>query len=119
MSNTRNLVPFVAAIALAGAQAAAAPNSNIIFHANLDQHPGYANVWGYTAPNGTDYALLGGTDGLCVINVSNPDAPYETGFIPGPLSTWRELKTYSHYCYVGSEGGAGIQIVDLADPEHP
>lgn len=119
MPTSRNALVIVAAIVLAGAPVAAAPNLNIIFHANLDQHPGYANIWGYTAPNGAEYALVGGTDGLFVVNVSNPAAPYETGFIPGPLSTWREMKSYGHYCYVGSEGGAGIQIVDLVDPENP
>lgn len=91
----------------------------MIFHANLNEHPGYANIWGYTSPGGVDYALVGAVDGLSVVNLSDPDNPYETGFIPGPTSTWRELKTYSQYCYVGSEGGGGIQIVDLVNPEHP
>lgn len=104
---------------LVGAPANAAPNHNVIFHSNLDQYAGYANVWGYTAPSGDEYALLGATTGLSVINVTDPDAPFETGFIPGPNSTWRELKTYQQYCYVGTEGGGGIQIVSLANPESP
>src|SRR6185436_19812591 len=79
----------------------------------------YANVWGYNAPNGQSYALLGATTGLAVINVSDPGNSYEAGFIPGPTSTWRELRSFSHYAYVVSEGGGGLQIVDLNDPENP
>lgn len=97
----------------------AGPNANVIFHANLDEHGTYNDVWGYTAPNGDEYALLGTTGGMAVINVTNPGAPYETGFFSGPTSTWRDIKTYGHYAYVVNETGGGMRIVDLADPENP
>jgi choice-of-anchor B domain-containing protein len=100
-------------------EAGAGPSENVIFHANLDQHGTYANIWGYTAPDGREYALLGCTTGLAVINVSDPDNPYETGFISGPTSSWREIKTHSNYAYVVNEAGGGLQIVNLANPENP
>jgi choice-of-anchor B domain-containing protein len=92
---------------------------DMIFHAQLDEHVAYANVWGYNAPNGQSYALLGATTGLAVINVSDPQNPYEAGFISGPTSSWREIRTYSHYAYVTNETGGGLMIVNLADPENP
>jgi choice-of-anchor B domain-containing protein len=102
-----------------GGTAEAQVSQNVIFHSNLDQYAGYANVWGYTAPSGDEYALLGTTTGLSVVNVSDPRNPYETGFIPGPTSTWREVKSYQQYAYVTTEAGGGLDIVDLTDPENP
>ncbi len=104
---------------LSGSDAAAQPGQNVIFHARLDEYSSYANVWGYTAPDGREYALLGATTGLSVINLEDPTHPYETGFFSGPTSTWREIATYGHYAYVVTEGGGGLVIVDLADPENP
>ena len=34
--------------------------------------------------------------------------------IAGPESLWRDIKTYQHHAYVVSEGGSGIQVVDLS-----
>jgi len=35
--------------------------TNVTFFSNLNQYAsaGYSNIWGYVAPNGTEYALLG------------------------------------------------------------
>ncbi len=110
--------PALLALLLAGA-AQAGPTFNVIFHARVDDHSAYNDVWGYTAPNGDEYALLGCTTGLAVINVSDPDAPYETGFLPGASSTWRDIKTYGQYAYVTNETSGGIAIVNLTNPESP
>jgi len=118
-TSRRSPVLLAALAALLAGPAAAGPTFNVIYHANLDQHPGYNDIWGYTAPDGREYALLGCTTGLAVVNVSNPSAPYETGFLPGATSTWRDIKTLGHYAYVTNESSGGIAIVDLADPESP
>jgi choice-of-anchor B domain-containing protein len=107
------------AVAAGAPPALAQSSSNVILHANLDSHVGYSDVWGYTAPNGDEYALLGTWNGLAVVNVTDPAAPYETGFIPGQFSQWRDIKTYQHWAYVTNETGDGLAIVDLSDPEHP
>jgi choice-of-anchor B domain-containing protein len=110
---------LLAGLACASSPAAAQMSANVIFQANLDDHAGYSDVWGYTAPNGDEYALLGTWNGLSVINVADPAAPYETGFLTGQFSTWRDIKTYQHWAYVTNESGGGLAIVDLADPENP
>jgi choice-of-anchor B domain-containing protein len=74
----------------------------------------YSAIWGYTAPDGREYALLGGYRGLHIIDITTAPV-HEVAFIDGPDNGWREIKTYSHYAYVVSEGGAGLQIVDLAN----
>lgn len=103
---------------LAATAAAQGVNCTLLGTHNL--HAPYANVWGYVAPNGKEYALLGATTGTVVVDVSNPANPIERGFIPGATSTWRELNTYQQYCYVSTEaGGAGIQVIDLTNPDQP
>lgn len=77
-----------------------------------------ANVWGYAA-NGREYALLGAAQGMIIIDVTNPDQPQQIVQIPGPNNLWKEIKTYQHYAYIVSEGGMGVQIVDLSNLPSP
>ncbi|MEO8209698.1 MAG: choice-of-anchor B family protein [bacterium] len=74
----------------------------------------YASCWGYVA-GGREYAIIGHYAGTTVYDITNPSNILNKGTIPGPGSfyNYREMKTYSHYLYIVSEGGQGIQIVDL------
>jgi len=90
---------------------------------NLNQHGGaldsYSALWGYTAPDGREYAILGCYTGTAFIDITDTLNIHEIGFVPtvNPSSganIWREIKTYSHYAYIVSEvDSSGIQIVDL------
>lgn len=90
-------------------------NINTTFRAKMT-FPGQtlANIWGYSA-NGREYALAGAAKGLIIIDVTNPDNPQQIVQIPGPNNLWKEIKTYGHYAYITSEGGQGIQVVDLSN----
>jgi len=78
------------------------------------------DVWGYTAPDGHEFALVGHRTGTYIFDVStNPHDPIEVGFIPGAISTWRDLKMHGYYCYVTNESGGGIDIISLEDPFNP
>ncbi len=74
----------------------------------------YASCWGYVA-GGREYAIIGHYAGTTVYDVTNPSNIINKGTISGPGSfyNYREMKTYSHYLYIVSEGGQGVQIVDL------
>ncbi len=87
---------------------------NIQFQANLP-YSGQtcANVWSYVDTTGREYALVGASNGLSIVDVTNPAAPFEVKQIPGPNSLWREVETWGRYAYVVTEGGGGLQIVDL------
>lgn len=74
----------------------------------------YSSCWGYTDSSGREYALMGAVSGLSIVDISNPATADEVAFIPGPISTWREIKTHGHYAYVVSEAGGGTQIIDLS-----
>lgn len=73
------------------------------------------DCWGYVSPSGREYALIGLSHGTGFVEITNPGNAQVIGFIPGPASLWRDVQVYQHYAYVVSEGGGGIQVVDLAD----
>jgi choice-of-anchor B domain-containing protein len=92
-----------------------AQNSNFQLRSSIT-YPGQtlANICGWTSPDGHEYALIGAQKGLIITDITNPEVPVQIVQIPGPNNLWKEIKTYSHYAYVTSEGGGGVQIVDLS-----
>lgn len=94
--------------------------SGILLAANLtmgELDPGQDgnDIWGYTSPSGREYAIMGTTGGTSFVEVTNPGNPQVVGYIDGPNSLWRDMKTYGSYAYIVSEGGGGIQVVSLSD----
>jgi len=87
---------------------------------NYDARSSYADVWGYAAPNGREYALGAlQNQGLVVVDVTAVP-PVEVGFVPlsAGTSDSKEVETYGQYAYVVNERGP-MQIVSLADPTRP
>jgi choice-of-anchor B domain-containing protein len=84
-------------------------------HGTSGQNTQFSNCWGWVSPDGKEYALIGTYTGTSIIDL-NSDTLKEVAFIEGPTAAYcyREIKTYKHYAYIVSEGGAGIQIVDLS-----
>lgn len=122
------LVPILAfsiltgAATVAGREALAAPpiSRNVTLHAHLTDYPITSACTAYVHPDGREYAVVGTGEGTSIVNVTNPDACYEVGFIPGLSSQWREMKSYRQWIYITTEApGGGIQIVRMTDPEHP
>ncbi len=74
-----------------------------------------SNIWGYVAPNGTEYAIIGTELGVSIVNLAVPTNPVEVQFLTGIQTIWREVKTFSHYAYISNEGGDGLRIIDLAN----
>jgi choice-of-anchor B domain-containing protein len=91
-----------------------AQDFNVQFRSKLT-FPGQtlANVCGYTQ-DGREYALIGASKGLVIAEITNPDNPAIIAQIPGPDNLWKEIKTYRNFAYVTSEGGGGLQIVDMS-----
>ncbi|HRI86461.1 MAG TPA: choice-of-anchor B family protein, partial [Ignavibacteria bacterium] len=94
------------------------PNQGTYLLKNLNQHTLnnylYSAIWGYVAPNGREYALLGCPNGTAFIDVTDSANIREVDFVTGPNNNWREMKTYSHYAYVVSEANnSRLQIIDL------
>ncbi|MEO8168752.1 MAG: choice-of-anchor B family protein, partial [bacterium] len=90
-------------------------------HVNVYPGRGYSALWGYTAPDGREYALLGvnGTStsapgGTSFVDITDSANVRQVAFVKGPNSSWREMKTYKNYAYVVTEAGSGTQIIDLS-----
>ncbi len=90
-------------------------NVSLLSHLNQYASVGYNDIWGYVDPQGREYALLGTDSGTSIVDITNPTQAVEVAFIPGANSIWRDIKTSGHYMYAVSEGGLGLQIVDLSD----
>jgi choice-of-anchor B domain-containing protein len=94
---------------------------NMTFRSQLP-YPGMSlsNIGGFVDTLGNEYALVGTSEGLSIVDVTDPDNPFELQAIPGPNSIWREVKTWGRYAYVTTEGGAqGLQILDLRNLPNP
>lgn len=115
----KTMRPFLFLIALLYTSQLAAQNINTVFRSKMTfPNETLANCWHYAA-DGKEYALLGAAKGLIIVDVTNPDAPQQIVQIPGPNNLWKEIKTYQHYAYIVSEGGQGIQIVNLNNLPSP
>ena len=72
------------------------------------------DIWGYVAPDGTEYAIVGTTTGTLVYSLEDPTNPIERVFIPGSNSTWRDMKQWGEYVYVTADAGNdGLLIIDM------
>lgn len=88
--------------------------------ANIGANPNTDNtndIWGWVSPvTNKEYALVGVSNGLAFVDISNPEAPVYLGTLPPHTgnSLWRDVETLDHYCFVGSEAsGHGLQVFDL------
>lgn len=105
-----------------GGQAAGYPCDNVdllafLPLASIGGGAGSAN-WGWTDPgSGREFALMGRSNGTAFVEITNPTAPVYLGNLPSHTGTssWRELKSYSHYAFIVSDlnGAHGMQIFDL------
>ena len=84
---------------------------------------GVAGSWGYTAPDGSRYALMGTAKGIVVIDLRDSANPRVVDEIDGPINTtlpgvyWREMRVYGTHAYIVSEQTdfrGGVMILDLS-----
>ncbi|MBC8063772.1 MAG: choice-of-anchor B family protein [Chlorobia bacterium] len=69
---------------------------------------------GYVSPSGKEYAIIGLSNGNAVVNITNPLVPVIVGHIPGVASQWHEVCVLGNYAYGTTEGGGGVQVIDLS-----
>jgi choice-of-anchor B domain-containing protein len=78
------------------------------------------DVWGWRDPEtGQEYALVGRTDGLAFVDITNRLDPVFVGDLPrtqgSPTAAWRDMKVYRDHVFVVADasGRHGMQIFDL------
>ncbi len=79
---------------------------------------GGSDVWAYTAPDGSEYAIMGVLDGFAVVSIPSMEI---VGHIEGPTEddVWfhRDVVVRGHYAYTVTENlgtNEGLQIIDLS-----
>jgi choice-of-anchor B domain-containing protein len=76
------------------------------------------DLWGWTDPvTGTEWALMGRTNGTAFISLEDPTAPVYVGNLPTQTgnSSWRDIKVFDDHAFIVSDnnGAHGIQVFDL------
>jgi len=94
-------------------------NVELLAHIPINNFAGNHNMandcWGYVSPAGREYAILGLERGFGFVEVSDPLDPQIIETIPGPASLWHDVKVIGQFAYGVSEGGSGIQVMDLRE----
>lgn len=83
----------------------------------LPARVGGSDVWPYTAPDGSEYAIMGDVNGVSIIAVPSLEV---VAHVDGPTENapfyWRDIKTYGPFAYVTTEAygpSEGLQVIDL------
>lgn len=73
-----------------------------------------AGCWHHVDNSGGEWALVGTSAGLSIVDLKNPSQPVERFTVPGLQNNWREVRTWAGYAYVVSEAiPSGVTIVNL------
>ncbi len=84
------------------------------------------DIWGFVDLNTErEYALIGLYNGASVVDVTDPEAPFEVGSVRGISTDWRDLKLiqiydadqarWKSYAYVSAETPGYLQVIDLTE----
>ncbi|MCZ6815480.1 MAG: choice-of-anchor B family protein, partial [Planctomycetota bacterium] len=76
------------------------------------------DCWGYVAPSGREYALMGVSNKLVVVEITTPASPSIVDSISHTNCLWGDVKVYQDHCYVVNECGGGINVIDLGDVDN-
>ncbi len=88
------------------------------------------DVWGFVDLNThREYVFVGVSIGTAVLDVTDPTAPVEVGFIDGQNANWRDVKAFQFfdaatnrwraYAYVTTDGAQdGLFVIDLGGLPH-
>lgn len=73
------------------------------------------DCWGYVSDSGREYAIMGLSNKVAFVEVTNPAAPQIIKTIPHTSSTWADIKVRGDFAYAVTEaGGTGIQVIDMS-----
>jgi choice-of-anchor B domain-containing protein len=78
-----------------------------------------SGCWHYNHISGREYALVGTSPGIAILDITQPDTPVYLFTLPGEWNLWHEVKTDGDYAYAVSEGSDslhlrdGLQVIDL------
>jgi choice-of-anchor B domain-containing protein len=107
------------ALTLLGVPSVAQTPRNVTLLGSFNPAESSSGCWGYRDPaTGTELAFLLTNTGTYFMDCTT-GVPVQRAYFPGPVSGWREARTYGRHAYIVTEGGGGMQIVDLVNPLAP
>ncbi len=110
---------IVTLLLVAGLCGLAKAQLNVTLKSTVTYNQDLNDVWGWADPNtGKEIGLIGLREGVSILDVTDASAPIEITIVPGPSSTWRDMKVWEGYAYVTNETGQGILVIDLTDLEN-
>ena len=87
---------------------------NMTYQGNITYDESLSDIWGYVAPDSTEYAIVGVQTGVSIVDLSDPTDPTELFFLDGVSSIWRDIQTWGDYAYVTNETSSGVMVIDLS-----
>ncbi|MCB0548821.1 MAG: choice-of-anchor B family protein [Phaeodactylibacter sp.] len=90
-------------------------NLNVSLVGQLGYDQAVNDIWGYAAPDGSEYALVCVQNGVSIVSLADPANPEELFFVSGANSGWRDIKTWGTFAYVTNETSGGLAVIDLAN----
>ncbi len=111
----------MAIAAILATDTASAQIRNVQLLGRFNKYRRYNDVWAFRHSNGKEYALLGVSTGISIVDVSNPARPKEVKFISGTRSsTWRDVKNFGDWIYAVTENsGEGMMVIDMTNAANP
>jgi len=82
----------------------------------LNPSVGYNDIWGYADATAGEFAIIGSRTHINFVDINDPANPFSvTTYQGGDNTTWRDIKTYSHYAYTVCDNcNEGMHIFDLS-----
>ena len=87
---------------------------NMTYVGNITYNQDLSDIWGYVAPDSTEYGLVGVRNGVSVVSLADPANPTEVDFVSGISSGWRDIKTWENFAYGINESGNGLVVINLS-----
>ncbi|MCH8251616.1 MAG: choice-of-anchor B family protein, partial [Planctomycetes bacterium] len=94
-------------------------NATLLSHIDIAEFgAGNGNdCWGYTSPSGREYALMGLSNKVAFVEITDPtNADWFASILHGN-SLWGDVKVYQDVAYavVDVQAEVGIQVIDMSD----
>lgn len=88
---------------------------NVTYKGNITYGQSLSDIWGYVAPDSSEYAIVGVANGVSIVDLADAENPNEVFFLDGFNSNWRDIKTWGTHAYVTNESGDGLMVIDLTN----
>jgi len=108
---------FIVTAAVAGQAQFSKQGIRLLDSLALNEYPGNpssaAGCYGYVSPSGREYAIIGLRNGNGFVEITDPENPVQIAHINGPVNLWHETVVMGDFAYAATEGGGGMQVIDL------